>query len=364
MRPFSFDNPQSNLFKRRSSIECYNEDNNNNNNNETTSSKVTNYKRLIRVNLSSMDRMYMCIIILSIMLLVLDHVYIMFAENQSNIMSIDANDQGESALHFHYFLDYSKTTTTTGFNYDNEDDGNNMGNMHSSSWTQGGRIISSMKLPYLSKNNGTSDNKIGFKKAVLYASSALNDDVTEENENDSFDYREEHYEHDNQTEEDEPNNATDEVQVDHEYVTEDEEEEEEYESEVEEEEEEEEYESEEEEEYESEEEEEEYESEEEEEEYESVEENNHEDDYIKYEDDVLRQYFAFDDDNVRHEQCRRTAWHRNHQENCNMFHELDLMDADNPTYFLGNGSYRDAFKIQLKDEDIVLKLGRRKNNYE
>lgn len=100
--------------------------------------------------------------------------------------------------------------------------------------------------------------------------------------------------------------------------------------------------------------------------------SNHYDDYINYADDTLRNYFAFDDDNIRHKQCKRTSWHRHHKPSCNMFHELDLIDVDNPMYYLASGAYRDAFRISLfgtdngtgEGEHFVLKKGSQKKKYE
>ncbi len=100
--------------------------------------------------------------------------------------------------------------------------------------------------------------------------------------------------------------------------------------------------------------------------------NDYDDDYINYADDTLRNYFAFDDDNIRHKQCKRTSWHRHHKPSCNMFHELDLIDVDNPMYYLASGAYRDAFRISLSGKDnvsgegehFVLKKGSQKKEYE
>jgi len=79
------------------------------------------------------------------------------------------------------------------------------------------------------------------------------------------------------------------------------------------------------------------------------------DDFITYSDDVLKAYFAFDDDSVRHPQCRRTASHRHHKPSCNMFHELPLVDSG--YFYLSSGSYRDAFYSTNQQDDSVLKLG-------
>ena len=66
------------------------------------------------------------------------------------------------------------------------------------------------------------------------------------------------------------------------------------------------------------------------------------------------EYFAFDDDVVKHPVCRRPSWYYTHNPACNLVHEFDLLI--NPGEFLGYGHYREVWTIDLQDvpdEDVA-----------
>jgi len=78
-------------------------------------------------------------------------------------------------------------------------------------------------------------------------------------------------------------------------------------------------------------------------------------------------YYAFDDDFVRNEAfddkenlCRRVAWHRLYNPNCNTIHENEVVPlGKGENRFLGSGSYRAAFFMEgLTDPELVIKVQR------
>mmetsp|Transcript_31945 Transcript_31945/g.70203 ORF Transcript_31945/g.70203 Transcript_31945/m.70203 type:complete len:592 (+) Transcript_31945:254-2029(+) len=79
--------------------------------------------------------------------------------------------------------------------------------------------------------------------------------------------------------------------------------------------------------------------------------------------DSMDSYYAFDDDHIRHEQCRRVSWHRLHHPNCNVIHEAFMLQAAEFRY-LANGFYRDVLSLtgDTGEESIVKTLRLKKHD--
>lgn len=94
------------------------------------------------------------------------------------------------------------------------------------------------------------------------------------------------------------------------------------------------------------------------------------DDYSTEEYDYIIEYFAFDDDDIRYDDCRRNSWHYTHQPTCNHVHEVGfhvqdhrsdiyLSEEVNESYhfqYVASGSYRDTFSIN--SGAAILKIGK------
>jgi hypothetical protein len=84
------------------------------------------------------------------------------------------------------------------------------------------------------------------------------------------------------------------------------------------------------------------------------------------------EYFAFDDDVVKHPFCRRPAFYYHHQPNCNKAHELGNLGVDNGGVFVGFGAFREAWSVDLsensqfleqEDREIIIKQLRYTNEF-
>ena len=79
-------------------------------------------------------------------------------------------------------------------------------------------------------------------------------------------------------------------------------------------------------------------------------------------DDSIDNYYAFDDDHVRHPTCRRVTWHRMYHPNCNTFHETDMTEIS----YMNHGYYRDVWASSFDEDgevDMVMKSMRLKHKY-
>jgi len=94
------------------------------------------------------------------------------------------------------------------------------------------------------------------------------------------------------------------------------------------------------------------------------------DDYATVEHDYIIEYFAFDDDEIRYDNCRRNSWHFEHQPVCNHIHEVGFLQSfqqerqqydhgseeASGDHYVASGSYRDTFSIY--NGEAILKIGK------
>ena len=91
----------------------------------------------------------------------------------------------------------------------------------------------------------------------------------------------------------------------------------------------------------------------------------YDDDYAVEAPQYLRDFFAFDDDEIKESNCRRVTWQTQAKPACNSLHEISLGSVDDEgteSHYLASGAYRDAFSVI--NDTAVLKVSRFDRPYE
>jgi len=85
------------------------------------------------------------------------------------------------------------------------------------------------------------------------------------------------------------------------------------------------------------------------------------DDFLLGEEEYLLEYFAFDDDTIRKDNCRKPSWYNLKFPLCNVMHEKNVKGVEDNATLVTNGFYRDVWT--LTDEGVMLKTLRYEHTF-